>query len=61
MNDKNQEKNGVKGKGIDSSRIILDDAGRFDLSDEQLEEVSGGMRNDICRIQSDPRGCGMNM
>jgi len=50
--------------GIDSDKIELDDAGRIkELNDEQLEKVAGGMRprGDICRIQTDPKGCSMNM
>jgi len=51
---------------IRSDKLSLDDAGRvlsmaYELTDEQLALVAGGMRGGICRIQTDDRGCGMNM
>ncbi|MEJ2033107.1 MAG: hypothetical protein P8Y63_08730 [Deltaproteobacteria bacterium] len=33
------------GKGVDPSKIVLDDTGRFELNEEQLAWVSGGMRS----------------
>ena len=62
MSEKNVEK-----KGVDSSKIVIDDAGRFELDDEQLNDVAGGMANTkpkagtVCRIQTSPSGCSMNM
>lgn len=64
MTDKNTEKDGGQKEGIDSSKIVLDDAARLKkLDDKQLDDVSGGLANTggICRIQTDPRGCSMNM
>lgn len=65
------ENKNEKKAGIDSDKIELDDAGRIkELKDEQLDEVAGGMagaprastaRGEICRIQTSPKGCSMNM
>jgi hypothetical protein len=67
MTDKAKDQ-GSKG-GMDTSKIKIDDAGRVqseqpELTKEELSSVTGGMRpkdGGICRIQSDPRGCGMSM
>lgn len=58
-------------EGIDSSKIVLDDSGRFELTDEQLERISGGLdlgnatnatkKSEVCRIQTSPKGCSMKM
>ncbi len=56
----NEKKNAVK-TGVDSEKIVLDDAGRFELDDERLDKVAAGMRGTFCRIQTDTRGCGTDM
>lgn len=52
-----------KKDGVDSDKIVVDDSGRTDLTGEELDQISGGLANrgGICRIQTDPRGCGMSM
>lgn len=61
MVSKRNDKKADKRAGVDSSKIKLDSAGRFELLHEELNLVSGGMRGEVCRIQTDPRGCSMNI
>jgi len=66
-NKKSTDKDTNKTKGIDSSNISIDDAGRVELDDELLKVVSGGLarkvvtRGAVCQIQTSTKGCSMNM